>query len=319
MLPKACRVAICCGMPALASTSSRTWPRSDSSPCPRRSTRRVAAIALAEWLVADSVGVIHLHGLDALCRDRLALLQRVRATPWVVTLHDLTFVNPNAFAMRTVEPDLAWIAEIADTLAHAATVIVPSEYIGELAQWHFPNVHCEVVRAWYRTLRGKALPRAFLPSSPRNALRHVVAVIGAIGPHKGSALLDALVDRLTGNRYRHRGHRLHRFAVVARLAGAGSLLRARPVRRRRVAGTHRRVRRRRRAVPESSAREFQLHAFRGLGRRDSGHRARRRSARRARLPAPGRLDIAGPSSPHRMPHNCCNDSSLRRARRSALA
>jgi glycosyltransferase involved in cell wall biosynthesis len=155
------------------------------------------AIALAEWLVADSVGVIHLHGLGELCRDRLTLLQRVRATPWVVTLHDLTFVNPNAFAMRAVEPDFAWIAEIADTLARAATVIVPSAYIGELAQRHFPNVHCEVIPPGIGPAResvGANVPAEFATQRFAN----VVAVIGAIGPHKGSALLDALVDRLQG-------------------------------------------------------------------------------------------------------------------------
>src|SRR5271169_6099297 len=95
-----------------------------------------AATALAEWLRANAVGIVHLHGLGERCRDRLSLLEGVRATPWVVTLHDLTFIDPHAFAGRMLEPDFAWIAEVSDTLSHAATVIAPSLYIRDLALRH---------------------------------------------------------------------------------------------------------------------------------------------------------------------------------------
>ena len=156
-----------------------------------------AATALAEWILSNGVGVMHLHGLTAGCRTRLSLLQSVRATPWVVTLHDLTFINPHALAVREPVPDFAWIAEISDTLAHAATVIAPSVYIRELALRHFPNVHCEIIAPGVDPTRetdAVSVPTEFAAQRPS----HVVAVIGAIGPHKGSALLDALVDRLHG-------------------------------------------------------------------------------------------------------------------------
>jgi glycosyltransferase involved in cell wall biosynthesis len=154
-----------------------------------------AATALAEWLWANTVGIIHLHGLGKRCRDRLSLLQSVRATPCVVTLHDLTFLNPNAFSVRMLEPDFAWIAKISATLVHAATVVAPSTYIRELVLRHFPNVHCQVIVPGIdasREAESASAPAEFAAHRPE----HVVAVIGAIGPHKGSALLDALVDRL---------------------------------------------------------------------------------------------------------------------------
>jgi glycosyltransferase involved in cell wall biosynthesis len=154
-----------------------------------------AAPKLADWLLANSVGIVHLHGLGERCRSRLTMLESVRATPWVVTLHDLTFVNPNAFAVRTLEPDSAWISEISDTLAHAATVIAPSAYIHELALRHFPNVRCQVIAPGIDAslaAESGGVPAEFAAHRPAS----VAAVIGAIGPHKGSALLDALVDRL---------------------------------------------------------------------------------------------------------------------------
>lgn len=154
-----------------------------------------AATVLAEWLSANGIGVIHLHDLSASCRARLSLLQSVRATPWVVTLHDLAFVNPNAFVIRELVPDFAWIAEISDTLAHAAAVIAPSAYIRELALRHFPNVHCEIIAPGVGPARKTDAARVRDEFATRRP-NHVVAVIGAIGPHKGSALLDALVDRL---------------------------------------------------------------------------------------------------------------------------
>lgn len=167
------------------------------SPLSKAVEEAPAATALAEWLRSNGIGVIHLHSLAAGCRARLSLLQSVRATPWVVTLHDLAFVNPLAFAIRELIPDFAWIAEISDTLAGAATVIAPSVYVRELALRHFPSIHCEIIAPGVDPARNTgvaSVPTEFAAHLPG----HVVAIIGAIGPHKGSALLDALVDRLHG-------------------------------------------------------------------------------------------------------------------------
>lgn len=156
-----------------------------------------AATALANWLRANAVGIVHLHGMGEGCRDRLSLLQRVRATPWIVTLHDLTFIDPHAFTGGRLEPDPEWIAAISDTLARASTVIAPSHYIRDLALQYFPDLQCQVVAPGIRPpqIRDAAsVPAEFAP----RRLEHIVAVVGAIGPHKGSGLLDAIANRLHG-------------------------------------------------------------------------------------------------------------------------
>lgn len=156
-----------------------------------------APIALAEWLCSRSIGIVHLHGVGERCRDRLSLLQSVRATPWVVTLHDVTFVDPRAFALSAFEPDLGWIADVSDTLARAATVIVPSAYIRALALRHFPSAQCEFIAPGVASSQGgdgRGVPTEFTANRPA----HVVAIIGAIGPHKGSGLLDELAAELHG-------------------------------------------------------------------------------------------------------------------------
>ncbi len=154
-----------------------------------------APIALARWLRANTIGMVHLHGLGERCRERLSLLQSARVTPWVVTLHDLAFIDPHAFAGRLLEPDLAWIAAISDTLAHAVTMIAPSGYIRELALRHFPSLPCEVIAPGIRAPdKGESASAPAEFTSHRMA--HIVAVIGAIGPHKGSRLLDAVIHRL---------------------------------------------------------------------------------------------------------------------------
>jgi glycosyltransferase involved in cell wall biosynthesis len=149
------------------------------------------------WLRANGVGMVHLHGLGDTCRDRLALVQRAAAMPYLVTLHDLTFVNPQAFSARVLEPDAAWIAGVSHTLARAATMIVPSAFIRDLALRFFPASRCELIAPGVDVslpVETANPPAEFAAQRPR----HVAAVIGAIGPHKGSALLDALVARLEG-------------------------------------------------------------------------------------------------------------------------
>jgi glycosyltransferase involved in cell wall biosynthesis len=166
-------------------------------PLSRDIAKHDAAIAVEDWLGANDVGVVHLHGLGDVARERLALVQRAAAVPSIVTLHDLTFVNPKAFSVRELEADAAWIARISDTLTRAAAVIAPSVFIRDLVTRHFPPCRCEVLAPGigpFPATASASVPVEFTKQRPK----HVVAVIGAIGPHKGSALLDALVDRLKG-------------------------------------------------------------------------------------------------------------------------
>jgi glycosyltransferase involved in cell wall biosynthesis len=153
-----------------------------------------AAAPLAEWSRSNAIGIVHLHSLGKRCRDRLSRLQSVRVTPWIVTLHDVAFIDPRAFDGYMHEPDVAWIAEISDTLARAASVIAPSAYIRGLAQRHFPGLQPELIQPGIGTPRND--PVSVRAEFAAHRLQHVVAVVGAIGPHKGSGLLDALGNAL---------------------------------------------------------------------------------------------------------------------------
>jgi glycosyltransferase involved in cell wall biosynthesis len=167
-------------------------------PLADHSNETYANDVLARWLRAAGIGIVHLHGVDEACRNRLALIEHAAAIPWIVTLHDVTFVNPRAFEMPGPPvPDSAWLAEVSTALRQAAAIVVPSEFVRGIALAHLPGLDFELVAPGLDAARAaveQAAPPAFAALRPA----HVVAVVGAIGPHKGSALLDALVARLEG-------------------------------------------------------------------------------------------------------------------------
>jgi glycosyltransferase involved in cell wall biosynthesis len=154
--------------------------------------------SLESWLRATGIGAVHLHGVDGACRHRLSLIERARTIPWIATLHDLMFINRDAFLRPGVPaPDAAWIAEVAPALRNAAAVLAPSRFIHDLVRLHLPGVEVRVVAPGIAASNHRApspAPAEFEAQRPH----HVVAVVGAIGPHKGSTILDALVSRLDG-------------------------------------------------------------------------------------------------------------------------
>ncbi|HZI83116.1 MAG TPA: glycosyltransferase family 4 protein [Casimicrobiaceae bacterium] len=157
-----------------------------------------ATPVLREWLRAGGVSLVHVHGIGTACRERLALVQAASPLPWLVTLHDLTFVNQHAFSLRVLKPDAAWIREIEPTLSNAAAVLAPSAFVRDIAAKHFPGIRCEIIAPGIdieHVSAEAAVPRGFAEQAPERR----VAVVGAIGPHKGSAPLAALVDHLNGS------------------------------------------------------------------------------------------------------------------------
>jgi glycosyltransferase involved in cell wall biosynthesis len=158
-----------------------------------------AGAVLTQWVRAAGTGLVHLHGISDECRARVALLERSLALPYVVTLHDVSFVNPHAFEIPGMpERDPAWIATIAGTLRRAAAVIAPSTFIRDLAVACVPGLAVEVVAPGVRPASAAPVPAApadFTAAAPAR----IVAVVGAIGPHKGSRILDALVEALAGS------------------------------------------------------------------------------------------------------------------------
>jgi glycosyltransferase involved in cell wall biosynthesis len=155
--------------------------------------------ALRRWLELSGIGILHVHGVDEACRAHLDALLRARALPYVVTLHDLQFVNRRAFdASGMPDPEADWIVEIGPTLERAATVIVPSEFILDIALACSAGIRATVIPPGVR--RGfpgavAGIPQDFAARAPK----HVVAIVGAIGPHKGSGVLLSLATALNAS------------------------------------------------------------------------------------------------------------------------
>ncbi|MBS0322191.1 MAG: glycosyltransferase family 4 protein [Proteobacteria bacterium] len=164
-------------------------------------TRRYRAApdgtAVRDFVDGAGIGLVHAHGVDAHCQATLAVLaSAVPTLPWVATLHDVGFLAPDAFATGALVPDREWIARVRPWLARAATVVVPSGYIADLVATHL---------ALATTRVEPGLPDPRLTSTPRvhtvahDGTRPVVAVVGAIGPHKGSGELDAMAVALANH------------------------------------------------------------------------------------------------------------------------
>ena len=158
-----------------------------------------AKAALARWLRAADAGMLHLHGVDAETRKRLALIEGAAPIPWIATLHDLAFVNPHAFELSgRPAPDRAWLAEVSALLSRASAVVVPSEFLLGIAREQLPGLPFELVAPGLdaaKAIIAQPEPHDFAARRPR----HLVAVVGAIGPHKGSRLLAPLAAQLEGS------------------------------------------------------------------------------------------------------------------------
>ncbi|HVN35418.1 MAG TPA: glycosyltransferase [Casimicrobiaceae bacterium] len=152
--------------------------------------------ALSRWLELAGIGIVHVHGVDEGCRAHLDTLLRARLLPYLVTLHDLQFVNPRAFETDGMpEPDADWIVAIGPLLERAATVIAPSEFILNIAIVCSPGIRATVIPPGVRLPSMRATlqtPADFAARTPKR----VIAVVGAVGPHKGSSVLTGLATAL---------------------------------------------------------------------------------------------------------------------------
>lgn len=163
-----------------------------------QATHEQAAL-LARWLRARRVGLVHLHQMTRAPRRAAAWACAALGVPQVATLHDVLFLSPEAFAAGA-EPaaDPAWLGETAQVLRAAKAVIAPSPWLARLAQANVPGLPVTVVP------NGCAAPANPRPAAPRAEFARepggpVVALLGAIGPHKGSDLVDAIAQRLEGS------------------------------------------------------------------------------------------------------------------------
>jgi Glycosyltransferase Family 4 len=154
--------------------------------------------ALPRWLRARRVGLVHLHSSERPARTRASFVREALGVKQLTTLHDILFLRPDAFESAAPEsPDGPWLEEVAAGLRQSAAVLAPSQYVAALARRHVAGLAVDVVpngSPAVHAARVVANP-AFLADRPA----HVVAVIGAIGPHKGARLIEELVALLDGS------------------------------------------------------------------------------------------------------------------------
>ena len=153
------------------------------------------------FLRRERVGLLHAHSVAPAVRRRAHWLAQRLSLPLVATLHDVLFLRADAFeAGADPTPDAAWLAETSRFLRDAGAVLAPSDYVADLARRHIPGLEVRVVPNGSAPRRGDEVP-AIEPRASFAARRprHVAAVLGAIGPHKGSAVLDELDRLLAGS------------------------------------------------------------------------------------------------------------------------
>ena len=156
---------------------------------------------LALWLRGRRVGLVHLHQLTRAPRERAEWACRALAAPRIATLHDVLFLRADAFsAQDPLAPDPAWLAETSRVLRESRAVLAPSRWLANLAARHVPGLAVDVVP------NGVAPPLAdqiggndlMREEFARARPGRVVALLGALGPHKGSDLAEAVAAALDG-------------------------------------------------------------------------------------------------------------------------
>lgn len=157
------------------------------------------ASLVAHWLRSRRVGLVHLHQLTRAPRERAEWACRTLGVARIATLHDILFLRRDAFeAPEALDPDPAWLAETSRTLRESGAVLAPSRWLAELAARHVPGLAVEVVPnggQWPEPVESLA-PRPEFACHPRAG---VVALVGALGPHKGSDLVEDIAARLEGS------------------------------------------------------------------------------------------------------------------------
>lgn len=155
--------------------------------------------ALATWLRSRGVGLVHLHSVDRAPRERARWLREALALPQVATLHDLLFLRPDVFAADDpFAADESWLAQTAAALLASRAVFAPSSWLARLAAERIPGLAVEVVANGSRAGAG-VTPIAPRAEFAQHRARRVVALVGALGPHKGAGLLDDIASALEGS------------------------------------------------------------------------------------------------------------------------
>lgn len=149
---------------------------------------------------------VHWHAINVLT---VPLVEQVvaRQTALVVTLHDLGVVSPEAFApefslaaSRDSASDQAWRRRLVPLLRAAVACHAPSRFLAGVCQDTFDASFKITVLPHALSPAGQrpmsvseALVRARMARAGFDAHRPVLAVVGALGPHKGLETFRTLV------------------------------------------------------------------------------------------------------------------------------
>lgn len=162
------------------------------------------AEALQTLMQAVRPDIIHIHLFTASVLTAVDKMRQAWPIPYLVTLHDLNFYYADAFKrtdFTQLEPqDRAWQQRSALVLAAAEAVIVPSVYIQNYAsqlvaesalhliphgiEYHPPHLSAAT----------QQLASQLWQQSGYEASRPTIAIVGAIGPHKGRRTLQAILQ-----------------------------------------------------------------------------------------------------------------------------
>jgi glycosyltransferase involved in cell wall biosynthesis len=149
---------------------------------------------LAQWLRERGVGIVHAHSVARPVRERASWAMRSLGVPSLVTLHDVLFLRPD-FESRA--PDPAWLCETEPFIRAASAVVAPSDYLADVARANLSGIGVDVIPNGSDSGSDHLSRTRGLTPNPVPGL--VVAVVGAIGPHKGARLLEELSKRLEGS------------------------------------------------------------------------------------------------------------------------
>jgi glycosyltransferase involved in cell wall biosynthesis len=155
--------------------------------------------ALSGWMKSLGIGAVHLHTVVGAPRRRAQWLARELGAPLLVTLHDVLFLRRDAFDFDAPQADRAWTRKIEPVLRQARAVLAPSAYVADLAAKTFSGLAVDVVP---NGLEPRDAARAAVTARPEfleSGPQRVVAVVGAIGEHKGAGLLRELPRHLEGS------------------------------------------------------------------------------------------------------------------------
>ena len=155
--------------------------------------------ALSQWMRTLGIGIVHLHTVVPAPRRRAQWLARELGVPLLVTLHDVLFLRRDAFDFDAPQADRAWTREVEPVLRQASAVFAPSRYVAELASKTFSGLAVDVVPNGLEPRDAGRTPVAARPEFLEAKPQRVVAVVGAIGEHKGADLLRELPKHLEGS------------------------------------------------------------------------------------------------------------------------